>query len=141
MVSNNLKNIHAQRKKTWLAKMSIGMKTPAPKTSVRYTIVVNTARQRCLCVAISYHVRLTECLQWVGVFCYKSKRHLKVVMHFVYVLVDSSVVKKTMEEVVPRVFNHSTAEAPSQHRVPRGGARRRLHHHSTMTLRNVHVVK
>jgi len=63
-------------------------------------------------------------LRRVGVLCLHAEWRSELVVDFVDVFVDSAVVQQTMEEVVPGVFHHSTAQTlghqvgPARHRVP-----------------------
>jgi len=65
-----------------------------------------------------------ECLSRMSVFCLHAKRRGELVVDFVDVFVDPAVVKQAMEEVVPGVFNNSTAKTlsqevrPARHGVP-----------------------
>ncbi len=47
-----------------------------------------------------------------------AERRLEVVVHLVDVFVDALVVQRSVQEVVPRVLNHETNDAPRQRVVP-----------------------
>lgn len=65
-----------------------------------------------LCLSLLSHVDFT---------------HSELVVDFVDVFVDPAVVKQSMEEVVPRVFNHRTAKALSQEVRPGEGHSQPFH--------------
>lgn len=156
MVSSRRKDTQAHRKNTWLQKIMMPMKKPAPRmrvsagwaysacmpngawgtaetllwrhmhvcvvplhtcvgATVFNSLISNSSVKRLTrkwCVYLSYHL----CV------CFT---HGELMVDFVDVFVDPAVMQQAVEEVVPGIFNNSTAKALSHDVRPGGGSRER----------------